>query len=148
MTMSEPIKTRLDDDTQQEPTSPPPVPESNAALPSELSSEEKNMGMFCHLAALSGYVGVPVGWLLGPLVIWLIKKETMPFVDQEGKKAINFQISVMIYALVCLPLCLVFIGFILLMALGILDLIMVIVNAMKASKGEETRYPLSMTFIK
>ena len=146
--MSEPIKTRLDDNTQQEPTSPPPVPESNAALPSELSSEEKNMGMFCHLAALSGYVGLPVGWLLGPLLIWLIKKETMPFVDQEGKKAINFQISILIYSAVSIVLCVIFIGFFLLAGLVILNLVMVITNAIKASNGEETRYPLSINFLK
>ena len=140
--MSEPIKTRLDDDPQNPSPTAPELPKQ------ELSGDEKTMGMFCHLAALSGYVGVPVGWLLGPLIIWLIKKETMPFVDQEGKKAVNFQISVMIYSLICLPLCLVFIGIIGLIALGVFNLIMVITNAIKASKGEETNYPLTMTFIK
>jgi uncharacterized Tic20 family protein len=140
--MSEPIKTRLEDETQEPVATPPEMPKQ------ELSEQEKNMGMFCHLAALSGYVITPVGWLLGPLVIWLMKKETMPFVDQEGKKAINFQISVLIYSLVCLVLFLILIGYFLLIALWIFNFIIIIVNAIKASNGEETRYPLSMTFIK
>jgi uncharacterized Tic20 family protein len=140
--MSEPIKTRLDDETPEPVATPPEMPKQ------ELSSDEKTMGMFCHLAALSGYIITPVGWLLGPLVIWLIKKETMPFVDQEGKKAINFQITMLIYSLISLVLCLVIIGYVLLIALGIFNFIIVIINAIKASNGEETRYPLSMTFIK
>jgi len=140
--MSEPIKTRLDDETQDPVAAPPEMPKQ------ELSADEKNMGMFCHLAALSGYVGIPVGWLLGPLIIWLMKKETMPYVDQEGKKSINFQITILIYSLISLLLCLIFIGFILLAGLTIFNLVMVIVNAIKASKGEETRYPMSMNFLK
>ena len=156
--MSEPIKTRLDDDTAdgESPSSAPNIAELADCVNSQpprtpsrdIPAEERTMGMFCHLAALSGYVVTPVFWLLGPLIVWLMKKETMPFVDQEGKKAINFQISVMIYATICLPLCMIFIGIPLLFALGIFDLVMTIVNAMKAGKGEETRYPLSMNFIK
>ena len=140
--MSEPIKTRLDDETQEPVATPSEMPKQ------ELSADEKNMGMFCHLAALSGYIGIPVGWLLGPLLIWMIKKETMPFVDQEGKKAINFQISILIYSAVSIALCIIFIGFILLPGLAIFNIVMVIVNSIKASNGEETSYPLSINFLK
>ncbi len=156
--MSEPIKTRLDDDTAdgESPSSAPNIAELADCVNSQpprtpsrdIPAEERTMGMFCHLAALSGYVVTPVFWLLGPLIVWLMKKETMPFVDQEGKKAINFQISVIIYAAICLPLFLVFIGIPLLIGLAIFNFIIVIINAIKASNGEETDYPLTMTFIK
>jgi uncharacterized Tic20 family protein len=139
--MSEPIETRLEDDTLNPSTAPPEMPKP------ELSEQEKNMGMFCHLAALSGYV-IPMGWLVGPLILWLAKKETMPYVNQEGKKSINFQITILLYSLISGVLCLIFIGFLLLFGLTIFNLIMVIVNGIKAGKGEETRYPLSITFIK
>lgn len=136
--MSEPIKTRLDDET----------PEPVTASPEELSADEKNMGMLCHLAALCGYIIPPIGSILGPLVIWLIKKDTMPYVDQEGKKSVNFQISILMYSIVSALLCVIIIGFFLLAGLAIFNLAMVIVNAIKSSKGEETSYPLSVNFLK
>lgn len=101
------------------------------------------MALFCHLAALSGLI-TP----LGSLILWLAKKDSMPYVDQEGKKAINFQISVVIYILASAALCLIGIGYILLLVLAIFNFIMVIINGIKAGKGKETHYPLSITFIK
>ncbi|OPZ95775.1 MAG: hypothetical protein BWY71_02124 [Planctomycetes bacterium ADurb.Bin412] len=112
---------------------------------------EKNAftwGMFCHLAALAGFIGIPFGNIIGPLVVWLIKKDEHPFIEQQGRAALNFQISMAIYGIVAALLIFIVIGFLLLIALGIFDLIFVIMASIKASKGETQKYPLSITFIK
>lgn len=112
-----------------------------------MSSEEKNWGMACHLAALAGWF-IPFGWILGPLVVWLIKRNEFPFVDEQGKEALNFHISMIIYAIVAVILCLVLIGFLLLLALAIFQIVLVIIAAVKASNGEHYRYPLTIRFIR
>lgn len=112
-----------------------------------LSKEERTFGMLCHLAALAGYV-IPLGTILGPLVVWLLKRESSPFVDDQGKEALNFQISFLIYIIISVILCLLLIGFLLLIALGIVGLILVIMAAIKAYEGESYRYPLTIRFIK
>jgi uncharacterized protein len=109
--------------------------------------DERTWGMLCHLAALSGYFSV-IGWIVGPLVVWLVKKDQYPFVDDQGKESLNFQISVMIYAIVCVILMLVLIGFLLLPLLGVFHVVMVIIASVKANDGETFRYPLTMRFIR
>jgi uncharacterized protein len=115
-----------------------------------------NWGMFCHLSALLGlvwlHVGGPVvlpfGHVLGPLLIWLVKKNDYPFVDQQGKEALNFQISMTIYGLLSSILVFILVGFVLLMGLAVVDVILVIIAAVKASNGESYRYPFTIRFIK
>ncbi|MFO7866583.1 MAG: DUF4870 domain-containing protein [Candidatus Aminicenantes bacterium] len=109
--------------------------------------EERNWGMFCHLAALAGFI-VPFGNVIGPLIIWLIKKDESEFVNEQGKESLNFQISFSIYAIVAALLIVIVIGIILLIGLGIAMLILVIVAAIKASNGEKYSYPLTVRFIK
>lgn len=104
--------------------------------------------MFTHLSALCGLVGVPVGHIVGPLVIWLIKKDGSPILDAHGKEALNFQISSYIYGAVAAVLILVLIGLLLLPLVIILNLVFTIIGAMKASQGELYRYPLTIRFIK
>lgn len=111
-----------------------------------MSSEEKNWGMACHLAAFAGWV-IPLGWILGPLVVWLIKRTQFPFVDEQGKEALNFHISLLIYGIAAGILCLILIGFLLLIALGIFQIVFVIIAAIKASNGKNYRYPLTIRFI-
>ena len=108
--------------------------------------QEKTWGMLCHLSALSGFV-IPFGNLIGPLIIWLVKKEESEYVDKQGKESLNFQISVTIYALVAAVLVLIVVGIILLIALGIAVLILIVVAAIKASNREEFSYPLTIRFI-
>ena len=103
--------------------------------------------MLCHLSALAGYI-IPIGNIIGPLVVWLIKKDQMPFVDDQGKEALNFQISVMIYAMVSVILVFVLIGIPLLIAVGIFNLVMIIVATVKSNAGESYRYPLCIRFLK
>ena len=119
--------------------------ENNAA--NGVSAEEKQWGMFAHLAALAGIV-IPLGNLLGPLIVWLVKKDTMPFVADQGKEALNFNITVFIAAFISGILTLVLIGFLMLMAIGIANLVLCILAAMKANNGEAYRYPFALRLIK
>jgi len=108
--------------------------------------DERMWGMFCHLSALAGYI-IPFGFIIGPLVIWSIKKQEYPFVDEQGKEALNFQISMLIYFIISAILIIIVIGIILLIALGIFHLIMIIIAAIRANNGESFRYPLSFRFV-
>ena len=104
--------------------------------------------MICHLSALIGLLGNGIGFVLGPLVIWLVKREDHPFVDEQGKEAVNFQITMFLALFVCIPLMLVVIGFILAVIIAFLMIIFPIIGAIKASDGESYRYPLSLRLIK
>jgi hypothetical protein len=112
------------------------------------AKQEKTMAMLCHLSALAGLVIPWVGSVVGPLVVWLIKKDESGLVDEHGKKALNFQISMLIYTVVAGALCFVVIGIPILFGLGIFNLVMIIMNSIKANKGEAVSYPLAITFIK
>ena len=101
-----------------------------------------------HLAAFAGVVGIPAANILGPLIVWLVKKDQMPLVDEHGKESLNFQISMTIYSLVCIPLVFIVIGIFLLIGLAIFAIIMIIRAALKANSGESWRYPLTIRFIK
>lgn len=119
--------------------------ENNAA--NGINAEEKQWGMFAHLAALAGIV-IPLGNLLGPLIVWLVKKDTMPFVADQGREALNFNITVFIAAFVSGILTLVLIGFLLLIFVGIAWLVLTILAALAANKGEAYRYPFTLRLIK
>ncbi|MDQ6422187.1 DUF4870 domain-containing protein [Paenibacillus sp. LHD-117] len=111
------------------------------------SKEEKTYGMLCHLLAFSTFI-IPLGSVLGPLVIWLIKKDQSPYVDAHGKESLNFQISIFIYGIIAGILCFVIIGFFLLAAIGIFWLIVVIIASVRANEGSFYRYPLTIRFFK
>jgi len=128
---------------QQEPT--PGGPQEEA--PVTQNQEERTMGMLCHLLALSGYV-IPFGNIIGPLIVWLVKKDQFPFVNDQGKESLNFQISVAIYAIVSGILTMVVIGIPLLIAVGIFALVEIVLASMRANQGIPYRYPLTIRFIK
>ena len=100
-----------------------------------------------HLSALAGIVIPGAGHILGPLVVWLIKRAESSEIDAHGKEALNFQISMLIYNLVAGVLCLVLIGFVLLAVLYILNIIFVVIAALKAGEGEMYRYPLTIRLV-
>jgi uncharacterized Tic20 family protein len=110
--------------------------------------DARTWAMLCHLGGLGVYIIPTVGHIIATLIFWLIKKDESPFVDDQGKEALNFQISITIYALISLLLTLVVIGIILLFAVGIFDLVMIIIAALKVNGGEKYRYPLCIRFIK
>ncbi len=110
--------------------------------------DERMWGMLSHLLALTAFIGVPFGHILGPLIVWLIKKEQFPFVNEQGKESLNFQISMSIYAAIAYVLFLLLIGIPLLIALGIMDIVFVIIAAVAANDGRSYSYPLTIRFIK
>ena len=116
-------------------------------LPPATTADERTWAMLAHLAALAGYV-IPMGNIVGPLIVWLMKKDEMPVVDAHGKESLNFQITVTIAAMICIPLMFVCVGMILLPAVGVFALVMIIISSIKANKGESVRYPLTIRFIK
>ena len=112
------------------------------------NKEELNWAMFCHLAALSGFI-IPFGNVIGPLIIWLIKKDTMPLVNQHGKESLNFQITVLIAAIISFILMFVLIGMLLLVVVGIGALVLTIMAAVKVANGQtDYRYPWTLRLIK
>jgi uncharacterized Tic20 family protein len=111
----------------------------------EQNPEARKWAALCHIVALSGLIGNGVGFVLGPLVVWLIKKDDYPFVEEQGKEAINFQITMTIAAIISGILTLIVVGFFLLVAVGIVMIVFPIVAAVKASNGEAFRYPFTIT---
>jgi uncharacterized Tic20 family protein len=107
----------------------------------EVSNDAKNMGVLCHL--LGFFTS-----FLGPLIIWLIKKDQMPYVDHHGKEALNFQITLAIAYMVAGLAVLCIIGPFLIPIIGLVDLIFSIIACVAASKGEYYKYPVSLRLIK
>jgi len=114
----------------------------------ESNKDARMWAMFCHLAGLAGLIIPAIGCVVGPLIIWQIKKEEHPFVDEQGKEAVNFQISMLIYGIVAGLLILACVGTVLLPAVVIFDLVFLLIAAVKANNGYHYRYPLTIRFIK
>jgi len=127
-----------------ESVTPPPPSNPGSGVP---SAEERQWALFAHLSALCGLV-IPFGTIIGPLVIWLIKKETMPFVNDQGKEALNFNITVAIAMIVSWILCFILIGFVLLAVVGIGWLVLVIIATIRANEGTTYRYPFTLRLVK
>jgi len=102
--------------------------------------------MFCHLSALAGYF-FPFGSILGPLICWISRKDTSAWVDVNGKAALNFQASILLYTILAAPLCLILIGIPIILILIVLKIVCIIVASIRASKGEVFKYPLSIPFV-
>jgi uncharacterized protein len=130
---------------QPAPTEPPPA---GPVIPPRLSvTEERQWGMFAHLASLAGYI-IPSGNILGPLVVWLMKRDQSPFVDHHGKESVNFQINVLIYLLISVPLMCVIVGFFIAPIVGVYGIAMAIIGGIKANNGEMYRYPYVFRLVK
>jgi uncharacterized protein len=112
-----------------------------------LDRDVRMWAMICHLSALASFTCIPFAGLIAPLVIWLLKREQHPFLDQQGREAVNFQISMAIYGIVSAILIFVVIGFLMLLALIIMDLVLVITAAIRANDGINYRYPLTIRFL-
>jgi uncharacterized Tic20 family protein len=104
--------------------------------------------VLAHATALVGFFVPFAGHIVGPLIIWLAKREDSPEIDAHGKESLNFQISMLIYNAVSAILCLVLVGFVLLGVLHILNIVFVIIAAVRASEGKLWRYPLTIRLIK
>ena len=116
----------------------------------QVAKEARMWAMFCHLAGVGGLLPIVpiIGSVIAPFIIWQIKKDDFEFVDKHGKEALNFQISILIYALVAGLLCFACVGFVLLPAVYILDVVFLLIAAIKANDGQHYLYPLTIRFIK
>ena len=121
---------------------------NDSQMPVPTPSYEVRQGaMLCHLAAFLGFV-FPFGSVVGPLILWLLKKEVDPFIDDQGKEAVNFQITVAIAWMACIVLAFAVIGFFLMFALAIATVVLTIIGSIKANKGIAYRYPLTWRVVK
>jgi len=121
--------------------------------PQENDKDARMWAMFCHLTGLAGFLPVIplLGCIIGPLIVWLVKKEQFSFVDDQGREALNFQITMAIYFVASLILLLVpCFGFLLVSIVALTDIILCVVAAIKANDGYHYRYPsfLAIRFIK
>ncbi len=107
----------------------------------EVGKDARMWAMLCHLLGL-------FTCFIGPLIIWLIKKDEDPFIDDQGKEALNFQITVALAGIVSAVLTVVCVGFFLGIAVSIADIVFCIVASVKANSGQAYRYPVSIRFIK
>ncbi|WP_345779147.1 DUF4870 domain-containing protein [Chiayiivirga sp.] len=145
--MNDPLENPSPDPTPQPPSPPPAAAQLDALAQGTPSAEERQWALFTHLSALVGFF-IPFGNLLAPLIFWQVKKNEMPFIDDQGKEALNFQITVAIAAVVSFILMFVLIGFLLIFVVGLAWLVLTIVGAIKANNGEYYRYPMTLRLIK
>ena len=122
-----------------------PTPSS---VPQALTQDDRTWGMIGHLSALAAFIAPFLGGVLGPLIVWLIKRESSAFAGESAKEALNFNITVAIGYLICGVLALVWIGILLMVALGIAWLVLTIIAGIKASEGVLYRYPATIRFVK
>jgi len=111
-----------------------------------LTESERNWAMFCHLSAFAGFF-FPFGGIIGPLVCWLSRKDESVWVYINGRNSLNFQLSILLYIVLALPLCLIIIGIPIVAILGTLKVICIIIASVKAARGEPFKYPLVIPFI-
>lgn len=121
----------------------------------EIDKEERKWAMFCHLAGLAGLSPLlpAIGSAVAPLVIWQLKADEFPFVAEQGRRAVNFQLSMLLYAAIGIIICFVsligvFLVPIVFCVFGLVDLIFVLIAAVKANRGQHYRYPLTIRFFK
>lgn len=113
------------------------------------SKEERNWALAAHISALSTFIGIP--GFIGPLVVWLVKKDELPFAAAQAKEALNFQISLFAYSIACFVLILTVIGAVIgfpgLFILAIISVVFSIIAAIKAGEGTAYRYPMTFRLI-
>jgi len=118
-----------------------PQASETTSIASDVPQNAKNMALLCHLLGL-------LTCFIGPLVIWLLKKDEHSFIDSQGKEALNFQISVTLASIAAGILSFLCIGFLLFPVIGVLDLVFSIMACVKSSQGVDYKYPISVRLIK
>ena len=126
---------------------PPPLPAGGPRTTSISSSDVRIWSILCHASALLGVFLHFPGHLLGPLIVWLAKRDNSPEIDAHGKESLNFQISMLIYNGSAVVFCLVLVGFAFLAVLWVLNAVFVIIASIQASDGKFYRYPMTIRFI-
>ena len=124
-----------------------PTPPVGVTAPTVSSTNVRTWNILCHASALLGVFLHFPGHLLGPLIVWLAKRDDSPEIDAHGKESLNFQISMLIYNGIAVIFCLVLVGFAFLAILWVLNTVFVIVASIQASDGKFYRYPMTIRFI-
>src|ERR1700746_1918665 len=125
-------------------TTPPPLAPQPAAPP---ATSARTWCVLCHASALLGLFFHFLGHILGPLIVWLMKRGDSPELDAYGKESLNFQISMLIYDAVAAILCIVLIGIPILIGLWVLNTVFFIIASVTAGQGEFYRYPFTIRLI-
>ena len=141
-------------DTKNPPPAQPPPPTQPAPGPGSPESQARTWNMLCHLSALAGFI-IPFGNMLGPLLVWQIKKNEIPSVNVHGKAALNFQITVTLAAFIGVVVAVILsffcVGFLLIplvVLIGLAGLVFAIIAGLKANNGEDYKYPYSLQLVK
>ena len=124
------------------------IVKENTELQRSDDKQVRIWGMLCHATALIGIIGIPFGNIAGPLIIWLLKKNTNTFVDEQGKESLNFQLSMTIYALFGALLFFMKMGMFFLLIIAGINFILIVLASIKALNGESYIYPFKIQFIK
>jgi len=133
---------------------PPPVPENYPPTFPSSPTSDNSLAVVMHLLGFSWFVFPFYGNILGPLVLWLIKRGDSPYLDRVGKEVLNFQISFSIYisaAIAVGTVLLIFlIGilfYLLAAAIWVAWVVLMIIGAVKTSNGEEYKYPFTIRLL-
>jgi hypothetical protein len=121
----------------------------------EVDKQERRWAMFCHLSGLAGLSPLlpVIGSVVAPLVVWQLKADEFPFVDEQGRRAVNFQLSMLLYVTIGTIICIaslvgVFLIPVVFIVFALVNVIFVLTAAVKASRGRHYRYPISIRFFK
>lgn len=122
-------------------------PKLESSKPEPQSNPATSWAMACHLSGFAGFL-FPFANVIAPLLIWAFKREQYPYVDAQGKEAINFQISIIIYYIIAAVMILIVIGLFLIPLIAAFHIIAMIIAAVEAAQGRLFRYPLTIRFLK
>lgn len=118
------------------------TPNPPTALPySSVTQDEKTLGIVMHVLCL---VGFPI---LGPLIVWLVKKDQSSYIDLQGRELLNFQLSFLLYGFLSFLLCFILIGIPLIIAVGVATVVLTIIGIVNASEGRIYRFPLTIRLL-
>src|SRR6059058_2040891 len=116
-----------------------PTPLNPEVVPAEIPStpDDRTMALVAHLTGI-------LTWFVGPLIVWLIKKDQSKFVDEQGKEALNFQITLLIGDVIGIATSCLVVGWFIILAVWVIRLVFCILGAIAANKGEHYRYPFAI----
>ncbi len=121
---------------------------SDQELMPQPSAQARQWAMFCHYSAFFWFLVPMIGNVLGPLIVWQLKKDMDPFVDEQGKEALNFQITFSILLMICGVLAWILIGFPLMALISVVALVLVVIAGIRANEGTPYRYPFCWRIVK
>jgi len=132
-----------------------PTAASDLSQAELLDRECRTWAMLCHLSALLQFFLPTLGNVIGPVIVWALKRDDHPFIDANGKESVNFQLSMTLYLwasgllfILTVYFCIGFLFVPVILILGVLDIVLLIIAAIKAYDGVLYRYPLTIRFIR